>query len=151
MMMKEKIILYTDGGARGNPGPAGAGVLITDSWGKVLSEDSRPLGTMTNNEAEYSAVIIGLQLLKKNLGGARLKSAEVELRLDSQLVARQLSGEYQIKEERLQPFFIKVWNWQIAHQRLRISYIPRAENKPADALANQAMDKQTGSTGLFAG
>lgn len=137
-----KIIIYTDGGARGNPGPAGAGIVITDGRGNVLKKLAEPLGEQTNNWAEYEAVIRALGALKKILGKEKLKTRDVEVRLDSELVAKQLRGEYQIKEPSLHPQFIKVWNLRVADvPRLAFTYIPRERNKEADALANEAMDR----------
>jgi ribonuclease HI len=137
-----KFIIYTDGGARGNPGPAGAGVSITDATGQVIKEAHKDLGVMTNNEAEYQAVILGLDTLKRLKGSRTVAAAEIEVRLDSELVARQLSGQYQIKEEKLQPLFIKIWNKRVAHfPNLTFTHIPREKNRRADQLANQAMDK----------
>jgi len=141
-MQKEKIIIYTDGGARGNPGPAGVGAVITDREGKVLKEESKFLGETTNNFAEYEAVIVGLQALKKLFNKEKLKELELEVKLDSQLVAEQLSGRYQIKEETLFPQFIKVHNMQVKDfPKIKFIYIPREKNKEADGLANKAMDK----------
>jgi ribonuclease HI len=141
--MKEKITLFTDGGARGNPGPAGIGIVVLDADKKVLKEESRYLGERTNNFAEYEAVITGLQILKKLFSKDKLKKLDIEVKLDSQLVARQLSGEYQIKEETLFPQFIKVHNMQVKDfPKIKFSYIPREENKHADILANKAMDNR---------
>jgi ribonuclease HI len=135
-----KVIIYTDGGARGNPGPAGVGAALCDERGEVLKTASRFLGTATNNVAEYEAVLLGLETLKKQFG-KNLSGLEVEHRLDSELVCKQLSGFYQIKEAGLGPYFIKVWNWQVANKlRPRFTYIPREQNKLADRLANEAMD-----------
>jgi len=139
--MKEKIIIYTDGGSRGNPGIAGAGAFITDSAGKVLKEASQYLGKGTNNFAEYEAVILGLQTLKKLFSKDKLKELDIEVKLDSQLIARQLSGEYQVKEETLFGQFIKVHNMQVKDfPKITFTYIPREQNKEADRLANEAMD-----------
>ena len=136
-----KFIIYTDGGARGNPGPAGAGAVITDEAGREIKQVYQELGVMTNNEAEYEAVLLGLNTLKKIKGGPTVKTAAVEVRLDSELVARQLSGQYQIKEKNLQPRFLKIWNQRVAYfPHLKFTHIPRAQNRAADRLANQAMD-----------
>ena len=89
----KRIILYTDGGARGNPGPAGAGAVITDESGKVLKEISKFLGRQTNNWAEYEAVILGLEALKKIFSAEKRKELDIEIKMDSELVARQLSGD----------------------------------------------------------
>ena len=136
-----KFTLYTDGGSRGNPGVAGAGVAIMDERGQTLKTASKPLGHTTNNEAEYQAVIFGLETLKRLLGKEQLANVSIEVRLDSELVARQLQGKYQIKEATLQPLFLKVWNMKIKDfPDLKFTPIPREENKLADQLANEAMD-----------
>ena len=106
----EKIIIYTDGGSRGNPGPAGMGVVIADGKGKMMKEYSGFLGVKTNNEAEYEAVIFGLQKIKTLLGKEKIKNTEIEFRLDSELVSRQLEGFYKIENEKLSPLFLKIWN-----------------------------------------
>lgn len=141
--MKEKITIYTDGGSRGNPGPAGVGIVILGDDGKVLKEISQYLGERTNNFAEYEAVILGLQTLKKLFNKEKLKEFYIETKLDSQLVARQLSGEYQIKEETLFPQFIKIHNMQVKDfSKIKFTYIPREQNKQADRLANEAMNNE---------
>jgi ribonuclease HI len=138
----EKFIIYTDGGSRGNPGSAGAGAVVTDGLGKVLREAHRALGVMTNNEAEYQAVILGLEIIKKAVGKARAGASAIEFRLDSELVAKQLSGKYQIIEKTLQPLFMKIWNARVAtFPHLIFTHIPREQNHHADQLANQAMDE----------
>lgn len=136
----EKIIIYTDGGSRGNPGQSGIGVVISDENGGTLKEYSNFLGVKTNNEAEYEAVIFGLQKIKALLGKEKIKNAMIELRVDSQLIARQLNGQYKIEEERLFPLFIKIWNLKIGFGKVSFVEIPREKNKEADRLANEAMD-----------
>lgn len=136
------IICYTDGGARGNPGPAGAGVFITDADGKMIKEVSKFLGHRTNNFAEYEAVVIALEEAKKIIPKAKRKDAKVEVRMDSELVQRQLSGKYQIKEPTLFPQFIKIWNMRVAEfPHVTFTHVRREQNKDADRLANDAMDK----------
>ena len=136
----EKITIYTDGGARGNPGPAGAGALILNDKGETLKKASKSLGVQTNNWAEYEAVVLGLQTLKK-LFAKRTKDISIEVKMDSELVARQLSGKYQIKEETLFGQFIKVHNMQVKDfPDISFTHIPREKNKEADKLANEAMD-----------
>lgn len=136
-----KYILNTDGGARGNPGPAGAGAVLSDAAGNKLKETSKPLGVMPNNEAEYEALLLGLDLAKKTIGKEKIKEAEIEARLDSELVVRQLSGQYQIKEERLQKLFMKIWNARVGtFKHLTFTHVPREKNRRADQLANEAMD-----------
>lgn len=140
-MENTQVIVYTDGGSRGNPGIAGAGAYITDENGKELKEVSKFLGTKTNNWAEYEAVVIALEALKK-MYGPKTKTLHVDMHMDSQLVARQLNGEYQIKEETLFPQFIKIWNMRVKDfPHITFSHVPREQNKDADRLANLAMDQ----------
>ncbi len=138
----KKIILYTDGGARGNPGPAGAGAYITDEHGAVLAEVAKFLGHKTNNFAEYEAVIVGLEAIKKLVPEKERKGTEIDVRLDSELIQRQLNGIYQVKEESLFPQFIKVHNMRVKDFPLMtFTHVPREKNKDADRLANEAMDR----------
>ncbi len=138
----KKVILYTDGGARNNPGPAGAGAVLLDEKGVTIKEASKYLGHQTNNFAEYHAVILGLEMVKKQFGAPQCKNLEVEVRMDSELVARQLSGIYQIKEESLFPLFISIHNMRVKDfPHVTFTHIPRAENSRADRLANEAMDQ----------
>lgn len=138
----QKIIIYTDGGSRNNPGIAGAGAVIKNAEGETLKGIAKPLGIKTNNWAEYEAVIIGLQEAKK-MFGKKLADMEVEVRMDSELVARQLSGKYQIKEETLFPQFIKIWNMRVKDiPHMKFTHVWREENKEADRMANEAMDEQ---------
>jgi ribonuclease HI len=137
----EKIFCYTDGGSRGNPGPAGAGVVVQDTKGNVLKEISEFLGNGTNNFAEYTAVVLALRGLKE-LYGKKTKEMEFEIRMDSELVKKQLSDEYQIKEPGLVPSFIEIHNLRVAHfPHLIFVHVPREKNKRADKLANDAMDR----------
>lgn len=145
-MKQEKIIVYTDGGSRGNPGPAGVGVVIANSKDKVIKKYSQDIGEKTNNEAEYEAVILALQKIKHLFGKQKTRDLEIEMRIDSELVARQLGGKYKIMEEKLFPLFIKIWNLRMDFGRIDFVEIPREKNKEADRLANEAMDrKQTKS------
>lgn len=147
--MKADFLIYTDGGARGNPGVAGAGAIIKDGAGKILKKIAKPLGHQTNNFAEYTAVLVALEELKKIVPKEKRKEVSVEIRMDSELVMRQLSGRYQIKEESLFPFFIKIHNLKVSEfPHLTFIHIPREENGEADALSNEAMDAQS-SQGLF--
>ena len=141
----EKVVIYTDGGSRGNPGPAGIGVVITDAKGKAMKEYSNFIGVRTNNEAEYEAVIFGLGKIKALLGKKKIKQTEIEFRLDSQLVARQLNGRYKIEEEKLFPLFIKIWNLKMNFGPVSFTEIAREKNKKADKLANEAMNGNTKS------
>lgn len=135
----KKIIIYTDGGSRNNPGIAGAGVFITDEKGNKLKTVKKFLGIKTNNWAEYEALILGLEKTKSLLG-AKTKNTEVEVRMDSQLVVFQLNGEYRVKEPSLFEQFVKVNNLKMHFHNIKFVHIPRAENREADKLANEAMD-----------
>ncbi|MFA4890339.1 MAG: ribonuclease HI family protein [Candidatus Paceibacterota bacterium] len=139
---KEKLIVYTDGGSRGNPGPAGVGVVICNEKGSVVKEYGKDIGVRTNNEAEYEAVVFALQKIKQLFGKGKIKNFEIEMRMDSQLIARQLKGEYKIEEEKLFPLFIKIWNLRMSFGKISFTEIPREKNREADRLANEAMDKK---------
>ena len=145
---KEKIIVYTDGGSRGNPGPAGIGVSVCNEKGQQIKGYSKDIGVRTNNEAEYEAVIFALQKIKQLFGKERTKNFEIEMRMDSQLIARQLKGEYKIEEEKLFPLFIKIWNLRMDFNEIKFTEISREKNREADKLANEAMDKK-GTAKLF--
>lgn len=137
-----RYILYTDGGARGNPGPAGAGAVVTNESGEVLREAHLSLGRATNNYAEYSAVVLALETLKKLVPVGKRKECEVEIKMDSELVARQLGNRYEIREETLFPLFIKVHNLTVSSfPKIKFTHIPREKNKHADKLSNIAMDE----------
>ena len=129
-----KATLHTDGGARGNPGPAGIGVLLTDERGDVIAEIARGIGETTNNVAEYSAVIAGLELALER-GVTDLKVA-----VDSELVVHQLRGEWKIKNERLRALAVKARALMNRFESASIEHVPRARNAGADRLANQGMD-----------
>lgn len=136
----ETIICYTYGGARGNPGPAAIGVYIVDAGGNLVHELGQSIGNSTNNFAEYHAVMVGLQTLKQ-LYGKATETMQFEIRLDSELVKKQLNAEYQIKEPGLVPMFIEIHNLRVANfPHLKLTHIPRAQNKEADRLVNEALD-----------
>jgi len=136
MEREQKLVIYTDGGARSNPGPAALGVVIGD---KHYNEY---LGRATNNEAEYYAVIFALQKAKQLLGKATAKKTEIEINTDSELIYKQLDGKYKIKETNLQQLFIHVWNAQQDFKKVTYKLVPREENKQADRLVNEALDKR---------
>lgn len=137
-----KLTLYTDGGARGNPGPAGAGAVVVDENGTALKTISEFLGVRTNNWAEYQAIILGLEAIKKMVPIAKRTELVVEVKMDSELAARQLSGIYQIKEPSLFPQFIAVHNLRVKDfPRITFTHVPRERNKEADRMANEAMDR----------
>lgn len=140
-----KYILYTDGGSRGNPGPAGVGAVICNEKGEVLKKYGEAIGDTTNNEAEYQALILGLKKLKQVFGKDVMKQSQLEIRMDSELVVRQLSHEYKIEEPNLQKLFLQVWNLMLDFGPIKFIAIPREENKEADRLVNEALDKRQGS------
>ncbi|MGC5616354.1 histidine phosphatase family protein [Georgenia sp. Z1491] len=133
--MTRRIVLHTDGGARGNPGPAGYGAVLTDAGtGERLASRSGWLGETTNNVAEYTAVVEGLR------AAARIDpDAEVEVRADSKLVVEQMSGRWKIKHEDMRRLALEARD-AFPAPRVRYTWIPRAQNSAADALANKAMD-----------
>ena len=135
-MLKNRAIIYVDGGSRGNPGPSALGVVVEDESGKILKEYSHYLGEATNNQAEYEAVIFALRKAKQ------LKIKELEIRTDSELIGKQLMGKYKIKDPDLQPLFIKAWNLRLDYDETDIKIIPRERNKKADKLVNQELDSK---------
>lgn len=136
----KKVIAYTDGGSRGNPGPAGIGIHIEDDGGAVIKEVAQSIGNSTNNHAEYQAVAVALETLKQ-LYGKKTKEMAFELRMDSELVKKQLNGEYQIKEPGLVPLFIEIHNLRVSSfPNLTLTHVRREQNKDADRLANEGMD-----------
>ena len=134
----QEIVIYTDGGARGNPGKAGAGAVIQQG-GKTIAGIKKYLGdNRTNNRAEYEALIFALTEAKKR----GLASKPIEVRMDSELIVRQIQGEYQVKEETLWPQYMKVHNMLVAHFKdAKFVHIPRSENAEADRLVNEAIDE----------
>lgn len=141
----ERIVMYSDGGSRGNPGPAALGVYI-ETLGKGYGEY---LGTKTNNEAEYAGVIFGLKKIKSLIGKVKAKETTVECRMDSELVCKQMNHEYKIENEKLQPLFIAVWNLMLNFARVEFVAVRRELNAKADALANEALDGEEKKQGLF--
>ena len=135
-----KIIIYTDGGSRGNPGPAAIGVIFTDEKGKVLKEYAQKIGRATNNEVEYEAVIFALQKAKLLFGKKKAKNMEVEVKMDSEFVAKQLNAQYKILDRKIEQLFLKTWNLKIDFGKIIFKHIPRSENREADKLVNRALD-----------
>jgi len=131
----KKLIIHTDGGARGNPGPAGLGVFVTDPEGRVVLEHSRYLGETTNNQAEYRAVIDALEHAKE------LGAEELDFFLDSELVVKQLHHEYKVRDADLAPLFLRVWNLCVGFRKVRFTHIRREANQDADRLVNEAIDR----------
>jgi ribonuclease HI len=131
-----RLIIHTDGGARGNPGPAGIGVVIHDAdSGALLEEHAEFLGVTTNNQAEYSAVILALKRAKA------LDATEVQIITDSELVVKQANGEYRVKHPGLAQRFSEMKQLASTIHHCRFQHVRRAFNQRADALSNQAMDR----------
>ncbi len=126
--------LYPDGGARGNPGPAAAGAVLKDPTGAVVQEISKYLGEMTNNQAEYSALILGLLAAKEH----QVKALQVLA--DSELMVRQIQGTYKVKHPDLKPLYDQAMTLVKGFAEFEIEHIRRDKNAEADALVNQALD-----------
>ena len=133
-----RVLIHTDGAARGNPGPAGAGAVIRDAEGVVLAEIAEPLGRATNNVAEWTAVRLALEEAR------RLGATHVDVRMDSELVARQISGVYRVKHPDLQPIHVAVMALLRSFAGYTVGHVPRALNKDADRLSNVAIDGRRG-------
>jgi len=140
-----KIFVNTDGGSRGNPGPAAIGVVFFDASGKEIHSYKSCIGRATNNEAEYQAIIKALEILLKSKWFSENNIAEKEVvcRLDSQLVVEQINGNYKIKQDHIK-LLVAQLRQMISQMDLNISFvhIPREENKIADKLVNQALDEK---------
>jgi ribonuclease HI len=135
------LIVSCDGAARGNPGPAGAGSQITTPDGEVVAEIAEGLGETTNNVAEYTAVILGLERAQE------LGATDVLLRSDSQLLINQITGVYRVKTPHLQPLHRRVRKLAAGFGSIRFEHIPRERNAEADRLANQGVDRWLASQG----
>jgi ribonuclease HI len=129
-----RVLIYTDGAARGNPGPAGAGAILRDADGTVIAEIAEPLGHATNNVAEWTAVLLALEEAR------RLGATHVDLRMDSELVARQISGIYRVKHPDLKPIHAAVMELLRGLDGYTVGHVPRELNKDADRLSNVAID-----------
>ena len=139
----KKVTIYTDGGSRGNPGSAAAGIVFCNEKGQSFKKYSQYLGdNLTNNEAEYLAVIFALKKFKHLFSKKIAKISEVQIRSDSELLVRQLNGKYKIIEPKIQSLFIQVWNLKFDFKKVKFSRIPRNKNKEADFLVNEALDNK---------
>ena len=133
--MKEKIIVFIDGGAKNNPGPSACGVYIKNFNKKI----SKYLGKSSNNLAEYQSAILALEELKKILGKKKAKNTSLEIRTDSELLFKQITHQYKIKDKKIIPLFIKLWNLCLDFKKVNFKKIPRKENKIADNLVQQVL------------
>jgi ribonuclease HI len=134
MNTARKLKIYIDGAARGNPGPAGIGVVILDGNGAKIKEYNKYLGKATNNVAEYNALVYSLQ--EAHMLGAK----EITLCMDSELVAKQLKGEYKVKNENIKPLFEQAIHLINGLETVEVKHIDRSLNKEADKLANVAIN-----------
>ena len=130
----QKLIINTDGGARNNPGPAGIGVVFTTSSGEVIYEHGEYIGTATNNIAEYTALVRALEKAQE------FTADEIECRLDSELVVKQLNGQYKVKDPGMKELYSKVQDL-IIFKSIKFVHVRREANKEADQLYNDALDK----------
>ena len=142
MTALDRVVVCVDGGARGNPGPSGIGVVVTDIDGNELDRASDYIGVATNNVAEYRALLLGLERARA-LGAQR-----VEVVNDSELIARQVAGEYKVKNEGLRPLRAQAVEVLEQFEAWSIRSVPRAENETADGLVNEAIDSGTARSGL---
>jgi ribonuclease HI len=129
-----KLVVHVDGGARGNPGPAAVGVVVSDPDGAVLDEFAERIGVATNNVAEYRALLRGIER------AASLGATDVEFVNDSELVAKQINGAYKVKHAAMKPLYEEARAALGRFGRWRIRSVPRAQNARADALVNEALD-----------
>lgn len=141
----EKIVIYTDGGSRGNPGPAAIGVWI-ETLDKKYGET---IGEATNNDAEYQALIFALKKCKALMGKKKAKEATIECNLDSELIVKQLNHQYKVTQENTQKYFLEVWNVMLDFGSVTFQHVPREENKVADGLVNAALDEEMCQGGLL--
>ena len=132
-MPVKKVVIKTDGACRGNPGPAAIGAVIRDEQGNIITTISRAIGTTTNNQAEYRAIIAALEK------AIELGARQVDLHSDSELVVRQIRGRYRVKKASLRELYQKVVQLQGKLQAFTVTRIPREENREADRLANKAL------------
>jgi ribonuclease HI len=133
----QKVVVHVDGGARGNPGPAAAGAVVSSPEGDVLDEAAEAIGVATNNVAEYRGLLLGLQRARE------LGASEVEVVNDSELIAKQVNGVYKVKHPDMKPLHAAALQALGAFDRWSIRSVPRAQNAAADALVNQALDARS--------
>lgn len=146
----KKIIIHTDGGSRGNPGKAAIGVVFYNEKGQEIKKFGEYLGDgLTNNEAEYQAVIFALKKFKALFGKKIAEISEVEIRSDSELLVKQTNGEYKVENEKIRDFFMEIWNLKIDFKSVKFKLIPREKNTEADRLVNQALDSQSANQKLL--
>lgn len=133
-----QVTIHTDGGALNNPGPAAIGAVIeTPNGKKTYAQD---IGTGTNNEAEYKALIFALKKAKSLIGGEKAKEAKVSCYSDSELMVSQLNHKYHLKNTKIIELFVEVWNLMLSFDKVEFNYVPREENREADALVKSILN-----------
>jgi ribonuclease HI len=142
-MASYDFIIHTDGGSRGNPGPAASGFVIESADGSLKIGHGEFLGVATNNDAEYKAIIFALAKLKSLIGKTKAANAKVGVYMDSELLERQLNGHYKIMNERMAKYFIEIWNLRVDYDLVEFHHVYREDNKEADKMVNEALDKET--------
>ena len=130
-----RVVVHVDGGSRGNPGPAAAGAVASSSEGETLAERKAYIGEATNNVAEYHGLLLGLELARE------LGAEEVEVVNDSELIARQIGGEYKVKHAGLKPLFAQAMGELRGFHKWAVRSVPREQNTRADELVNEALDE----------
>ena len=135
-----RFTIHADGGSRGNPGPSGAGAMIRDEFGNSVASVSHFLGTRTNNYAEYEAVILAFEAVAK-LAGKKVGATDVEVKMDSELVVKQMRGAYKVKHPTMKAQYARLIKAGFPFKSVSFTHVPREENGDADALANEAMDR----------
>ena len=142
-MTDHDFIIHTDGGSRGNPGPAALGVVIESSDKTLKKEYGESIGIATNNDAEYQAVIFALKKLKALIGKEKAAHSSVLVQMDSELIERQLNGHFKIMDERMGKYFIQIWNLKMDYGTMTFEHVYREANAAADRMVNAALDKET--------
>ena len=133
-MRLKRAVIFADGASRGNPGPAAIGVTIKDKRGRLITSVSQRIGRATNNQAEYRAIIAALE------EATRLGAKQIDIKMDSELIVKQINGEYRVKKSTLKPLYQQVKQLQGSLESFTITHIPRQQNIEADKLANKALD-----------
>lgn len=136
-------VIHTDGGSRGNPGPAALGVVIESSDKTLKKEYGESIGIATNNDAEYQAVIFALKKLKALIGKDKAAHASVLVQMDSELIERQLNGHFKVNDERMGKYFVQIWNLKMDYASVAFEHVYREANQAADRMVNAALDKET--------
>ena len=146
----KKFVIYTDGGSRGNPGKAGIGVVICNEKEQEVKKYGEYLGDgLTNNEAEYRAVISALKKFKALFGKTLVESTEILIKSDSEFLVKQMNGEYKVLDEKIQKLFMEIWNLRMDFKMIKFKHIAREKNREADRLVNEALDSQESAKSLF--